>query len=188
MDAFESLVSALLAKEGYWTRTGFKVELTKADKRTIGRPTSPRWEMDVIAYKGKGNEVLAIECKSYPDSVGVQYAGVSGENEEDGKRYKLFDDPTLRRIVLQRLGKQLLMSGACPRMPKVTLCLAVGKVKSPTDRENIKKLFKRKGWRLYDDVWIGKRLAGAASSAYEDNIATISAKILLRRGLEPPGT
>ena len=37
MDAFESLVSGLLRKEGYWTEIGYKVELTKEDKRRIGR-------------------------------------------------------------------------------------------------------------------------------------------------------
>ena len=180
MDAFESLVSALLVKEGYWTQTGFKVELTKAEKKNIGRPTSPRWEMDVVAYKGKGNHVLAIECKSYLDSVGVQYAGVSGRNQNDAKRYKLFNDATLRRIVLRRLGMQLLKSGACTRMPKITLCLAVGKVKSFQDRENLKKLFRQKGWQLFDDEWVREKLASVADGSYEDSIASVVAKILLR--------
>lgn len=180
MDAFESLVSAVLVKDGYWTQTGFKVELTKAEKKRIGRPSSPRWEIDVVAYKGKGNRVYAVECKSYLDSVGVQFGGVSGENPDDAKRYKLFNDALLRRVVLQRLGKQLYESGACPRLPKVTLCLAVGKVRTTVDREQIQKLFNRKGWLFLDDEWIKGRLASAADYGYEDSIATITAKILLR--------
>ena len=136
----------------------------------------------MVAYKGKGNHVLAIECKSYLDSVGVQYAGVSGENKEDAKRYKLFNDALLRKVVLQRLGKQLVEIGACPRMPTITLCLAVGKVKSEKDRENLKRLFERKGWDLLDDEWIRGKLTSVADGGYEDNVASVAAKILLRQG------
>ena len=180
MDAFETLVSALLEKEGYWTQTGFKVELTKAEKKKIGRPTTPRWEMDIVAYKGKGNDLLAVECKSYLDSVGVQYKGVSGEDLNDAKRYKLFNDATLRRVVLQRLGTQLVKLGACHRMPKITLCLAVGKVKAVSDRELLRKLFTRKKWQLFDDEWIREKLASVADGGYEDSVASVAAKILLR--------
>jgi len=37
MDAFESLVSSILDRDGFWTRTEYKVELTKDEKREIGR-------------------------------------------------------------------------------------------------------------------------------------------------------
>jgi Holliday junction resolvase len=37
----------------------------------IGRPSSPRWDIDIIAYKGAINEVLVVECKSYLDSRSV---------------------------------------------------------------------------------------------------------------------
>lgn len=181
MNAFESLVSGLQKKEGYWTEIGYKVELTKEDKRRIGRPSSPRWEIDVVAYKGKGNQVLTVECKSYLDSPGVAYAGVSGGNAKFAKRYKLFNDNALRKVVLGRLAKQLVATGACPREPKITLCLAAGKVISYNDREKIKNLFARKGWRFFDDEWIHKQLKHAAESDYEDNVATIASKILIRK-------
>ena len=32
MDSFESLVATLLGREGFWVRSSFKVELTKAEK------------------------------------------------------------------------------------------------------------------------------------------------------------
>ena len=47
MDAFEQLVSEILWMEGLWVRTSVKVEITKAEKRLIGRPSSPRWEIDI---------------------------------------------------------------------------------------------------------------------------------------------
>jgi hypothetical protein len=180
MDAFESLVSTLLRREGYWTETGVKVGLTKAEKRRIGRATTPRWEIDVIAYKGKGNRLLAIECKSFLDSVGVRYQDVSGENELGARRYKLFGSRALRTVIFRRLAREVVLSGRCPKEPKITLCLAVGKVASPGDRIKLKRLFKEKGWGLLDDEWIKERLEHLSKSGYEDNIAMVAAKILTR--------
>src|ERR1019366_2421900 len=74
MDAFEQLVSEILWMEGYWVRTSAKVDLTKEEKRQIGRPSSPRWELDIVAYSGRDNLLKVIECKSYLDSRGVLLA------------------------------------------------------------------------------------------------------------------
>jgi len=49
LDAFEQLVSEILWMEGYWVRTSVKVELTKEEKHLIGRHSSPRWEIDIVA-------------------------------------------------------------------------------------------------------------------------------------------
>jgi hypothetical protein len=49
MDAFEQVVSEILWLEGNWVRQSVKVELTKEEKRAIGRPSSPRWELDIVA-------------------------------------------------------------------------------------------------------------------------------------------
>ncbi|HEY0160965.1 MAG TPA: helix-turn-helix domain-containing protein [Thermoanaerobaculia bacterium] len=59
MDAFEQLVATVLDRNGYWVRTSVKVALTPEEKREIGRPSSPRWELDVVAYCGLTNELLA---------------------------------------------------------------------------------------------------------------------------------
>ena len=80
MDAFETVVASILQRQGYWTLTSVKVELTKAEKVKIGRHSSPRWELDVVAYRGKGNEVLAVECKSFLDSPGVECSAFDGSN------------------------------------------------------------------------------------------------------------
>lgn len=40
MDAFEQLVSEILWMSGFWVRTPVKVELTKEEKRLIGRQSS----------------------------------------------------------------------------------------------------------------------------------------------------
>jgi len=36
--------------DGYWVRTSVKVDLTKEEKVQIGRPSSPRWELDIVGY------------------------------------------------------------------------------------------------------------------------------------------
>ena len=80
MDAFEDLIATLLEKDGFWVQTTFKVELTKEEKKEIGRPSSPRWKLDLIAYKASTNDILAVECKSYLDSYGVRLSGFDGSS------------------------------------------------------------------------------------------------------------
>jgi hypothetical protein len=101
MDAFEELVAESLWMDGHWVRTSVKVELTKEEKRAIGRPSSPRWELDIVAYNGRDNLLRVVECKSYLDSLGVQAKGFDAESE-NASRYKLFNDALLREIVFRR--------------------------------------------------------------------------------------
>src|SRR5688500_10709534 len=133
MDAFESLVGSILQGDGYWIWPSYKVELTKAEKYRIGRHSSPRWEIDLVAYKAKGNRVLAIECKSFLDSFGVLCCSF-GSGGVGSQRYKLFNDKILRETVLTRPGKQLVASGLCRARPVIQLCLVAGKIKTDRDR------------------------------------------------------
>lgn len=52
--------------------------------------------------------------------------------------------------------------------------------KSAVNSENLKKLFGRKKWQLFDDEWIRDKLTGVADGGYEDSVASVAAKILLR--------
>lgn len=180
MDSFETLVGSLLEKDGFWVRTSVKVELTPEEKRKIERPSSPRWELDLVAYKAKSNELLVVECKSFLDSPGVRARGLDGTDKKEGSRYKLFNDSVLRKTALGRLVKQLVSSGACAPSPSVMLCLAAGKVASEPDREKITTLFSRNGWRFFDDSWLRERLLAVSNSGYENEVASVVAKILLR--------
>ena len=40
MDAFETVIASILQRQGYWTLTSVKVELTKAEKRPNGISSS----------------------------------------------------------------------------------------------------------------------------------------------------
>ncbi len=177
MDSFESLVAMLLKRDGYWTSMGVKVDLTKDEKQKIGRPSTPRWEIDVVAYKGSTNELLAVECKSFLDSPGVVFRNGNFEPEE---RYKLCVSSITREVVLERLAQQLVDSGACLDKPKVTLALAAGRIATRTDRNGLDALFKKNNWRLYDSKWICAELKTAADSAFENDIAHVVSKLILR--------
>lgn len=176
MDAFEQVVAMLLDRDGYWTRTSYKVELTKAEKVKIGIPSCPRWELDVIAYKPKENRLLVVECKSYLNSPGVSYASLSGENQKGARRYKLFNDSTLRRTVLSRLKKQLKKAGLVTSGVKAQLCLAAGHVRKGNE-DKVRQYCRKKGWQLFDREWFAEHFTNLPETDYENNVAVVAAKL-----------
>lgn len=182
MDAFENLIAEIMWAEGYWVRTSVRVNLTKAEKVQIGRPSSPRWELDVVGYRGADNVLQVVECKSYLDSRGVSIAAFNGSNVTSEKRFKLFTDAnaTLREVVLARLRNQLAESRACAPDAKVQLGLACGHIASPADRTALKTWFAERGWQLWDEEWLRQHLSKMADRGYENEVSAIVAKLLLR--------
>jgi hypothetical protein len=183
LDSFEQVVSEILWMQGFWVRTSVKVNLTAADKAEIGRPSSPRWELDIVAYSGRENLLRVVECKSYIDSVGVRSSGFEGGAERDQSRYKLFNDETLRRVVLNRLSTQLGECGACSPGAEVKLCLAAGKVRKP-DREWLHSHFRDRGWELWDEPWLRQQLLAMSRQGYENQVSAVVAKLLLRETID----
>lgn len=177
MDAFESVIAMLLRREGFWICPSFKVELTKEDKLTINRESSPRWEIDIVAYKGATNELLAVECKSFLDSRGVVFQ--SGLLQPPSL-YKLFSESKLRDVVLSRLEHQLVESGSLHSDPNIRLALATGKIAKATDRVAMKAWFDSNGWVLFDDHWVQMKLQNLQDSRYENDVAFVAAKLALR--------
>lgn len=178
MDSFEHVVSSLLQRKGYWTRTSVKVDLTKEEKRAIGRPSSPRWELDVVAYKARTNHVYVIECKSYIDSYGVRLSAFDGSSKQQANRFKLFNESTLREVVLNRLVLQMTERGFCRPNPSVTLCLVAGNIYN--QRDEIAAIFDERGWLLWDAEWLREELTTLAKSGYENSVEAIVSKLLLR--------
>jgi hypothetical protein len=184
MDAFESVIAMLLrngladSAEKYWTITGFKVNLTPEEKRAIGRATTPRWEIDVVAYNAQKNEVLAVECKSFLNSAGVTFRDGGFQAP---KRYKLFAEKDTRKVILAALMRQLAEAGLCRKSPTVRLCLAVGKIGSKCDRAGLcKHLREECGGELFDDEWIRERILALPESKYENEVAHIAVKLYQR--------
>lgn len=181
MDSFEQVVATILDRSGYWVRMSVKVALTPEEKREISRPSSPRWELDIVAYSGNKNELLVVECKSYLDSSGVRTTSFDGPKAEDETRYKLFSDEVLRRVVLSRLERQLAEQGFCPTGAKATLCLAAGKIYG--DPVPLRAIFEKNGWRLLESSWLVDGLQRLAEESYDNSVASIVAKLLLRNEL-----
>ena len=180
MDAFETVVQMLLEREGYWVRTSYKVALTKEDKRRIRRPSSPRWELDVVAYRGKSNELLVFECKSFLDSRGVCADDlIRSHRTGGGGTYKLFTERTTRTVVLRRLASALVHDGACRSRPRVRLGLVAGRIPAK-DRERLKRYFDEQNWELWDDSRLRSMLSVLSEGSYENHVAAVVAKLILR--------
>jgi hypothetical protein len=180
VDSFESVVAQILERKGYWIRRCFKVNLTKEEKRAISRPSSPRWEIDILAYKASENEVLVVECKSYLDSPGVSAIAFEEQHGASKSNLKLFVEPTLREVVLARLSKQLIGAGLCADEPMIRLGLAAGHITTEVDRTKVRSIFALKGWELFDENWMISELRALANDGYEDLVPSVVAKLLLR--------
>ncbi len=181
MDSFEQLIGEILWNDGYWVKTSVKVELTKAQKVEIGRPSSPRWELDIIGYQGGMNVLKVIECKSYLDSRGVAASAFDGSNAKFADRFKLFHNEILRTVVFDQLKTQLVAKGWCREGLELRLCLACGRIASERDRGWLRGHFKEKGWELWDEEWLAAKLQDLANGGYENNVSSVVTKLLLRK-------
>src|SRR5439155_513833 len=108
------------------------------------RHSSPRWELDVVGYSGRRNELVVMECKSFLDSPGVRCDAFVGTNPEGEKRYKLFCENNLREIVLNRLRAQLFEAQHIPEDVSVRVGLAAGKIYG-SDETRLKQHFEEQG-------------------------------------------
>jgi hypothetical protein len=176
MHAFEELIAEILEANGYWVRHSFKVDLTKQEKVSIGRPSSPRWEIDILAYRAPENRVLAVECKSYLDSPGVDLTDLQGGRY--ATRYKLFTEPQLREVVFQRLAADLIAKKLCLGQPAIQLALAAGRLRS--DPARLRTYFDDNGWLLFDPQWVRAQLEASVDVSYANSVAVMVAKLLLR--------
>jgi hypothetical protein len=173
-------MASLLERNGFWTQTTVKVELTKDDKRDIGRHCSPRWELDVVGYNALKNILLVIECKSLLNSTGVRKDAFDGTNHKRAKRYKLFTEPNLRNVVFRRLKTQFEEREFCRPDPHIGLCLAAGKIRK-SDQSWLHAHFETNKWILWTPEYICSQLRELGRSEYENSIASVVAKILLRK-------
>lgn len=178
MDSFEYIVAEMFYRRGYWVRTSVRVDLTEEDKKKIDRHSSPRWELDVVAYNAGANFIEIIECKSYFDNNGVGHSWIDGVGQQ-ADRFKLFTDKNLREVVIFRLVEQFTASGMCVENPSIKLSLACGKIR-PKSREKLAEYLRLNNWSLYDEVWLKNELKSISKDGYENNILTVSSKIAFR--------
>ncbi len=179
MDSFERLICELLSADGWWTMQGFKVELTPEEKKRIGKPSSPRWEIDVLAYNRRDDELRVIECKSFLDSRGVKAADIINAKSGAKSRYKLFVDPVLRDTVIEALRRQCINSGLISEKTRLTLWLAAGNIRHETDEAALAKHLKVNGWGLLPPSEIKKRLQALVGKRFQDSVTNLVVKLLL---------
>lgn len=178
MNSFENLVATVFRRQGWWIHVNYKVALTSEDKRSIKTPSSPRWELDLVGYKADTNTIRFIECKSYLDSAGVQYAAFEDPPDNvHAKRLKLFVKADLRRVVFDRAVEQLQNCGMCAPAPRIELALVAGHIKNG-DKPKLSELFKKNRWLLFDDDWLRKELRKVTDDGYEDETASLVVKLL----------
>ena len=155
-----------------------RAQLTREEKIRVGKHSTPRWEIDLIAYRATTNELLALECKSYLDSGGVHAAHFMPNHKLAG-RYKLFHDALLRDTVLARLRLQCVERALCPADVTVRLGMVYGYA-TPSNAAALKLKFQEENWPLYDANWLFGRVQQLATGGYENSTATVVAKLLLR--------
>ena len=187
MDHFESLVKTLLEAEGYWVRQSFRVGLTKEEKKTIGKPSIPRPEIDILALHFQRNEILVLEAKSYLDSPGVRLSELQEEHTVAEGRYKLFTSKNFRTVVLQRLLTDLQAAKMANAKTKLQIGLVAGKVYQKKSQA-ILDFMLAKGWVFWSPEDIKVKVEALAEMGYTNDPAIITAKILLRsRAVLAPG-
>jgi hypothetical protein len=179
MDAFESLIRLLLDRNEYWTRQSHKVNLTKEEKKAIGKPSIPRPEIDLIAFQPLRNEVIALEVKSYLDSLGVQLKEIKQKFQIPAGRYKLFTCDNYRKIVFHRLSHELSEAGLINNSTTIKLGLAAGKVYKNEEAELGAHLTKN-GHFFIGPSKIKRDVKLLARSNYENDPFIITAKVALR--------
>jgi hypothetical protein len=102
MDAFEQIAGLLLENDKYWVRHSVKVNLTKEEKVKINKPSTPRPEIDIVAYDVVQNILFLLEAKSYLDSGGVVYEKVVEKNKFPNGRYKILTSKLYQDTIVSR--------------------------------------------------------------------------------------
>lgn len=180
MDNFEALVRLLLEKDNYWTRQSQKVNLTPAEKAKIGKPSIPRPEIDLIAFKPSDDKIIAMEVKSYLDSTGVPAKDFQDLSfSVPSGRYKLFTCPEYRSLVFDRLKCDYQRDGLADTETTVQLGLAAGKIRAK-DEPELQAIFDKNRWLLWTPSVLARKTRNLAAIGYENDPFVLVTKLLER--------
>jgi hypothetical protein len=179
MNSFENIVRVLLERENLWVRQSEKVDLTKEEKRRIGKPSIPRPELDLVALNFAQNRIIVVEAKSYLDSPGVSLDELRIQHDVMQGRYKLFTCERYREIVFERLREDYINQGLADAESTFTLGLAAGKVYRD-QTEELRAFFAERGWFFWGPDDIAIRVRKLSQAKYEDDPVVMTAKLLQR--------
>jgi hypothetical protein len=184
MDAFEKIIGQLLEEDKYWVRHSVKVNLDKNEKKKIGKATTPRPEIDIVAYDAVADMLYLLEVKSFIDSKGVVYEQVAIQQTQQLGPYKLLTAKSYRDTITNRLLKDWKRDKIIRPSTTVNFGLIAGKVhsnkKNPHREKDLETYFNQKGWFFWGPTSIKQKLTNLSVKGYENNVITITAKILTR--------
>jgi len=180
VDAFETIAARFFEVQGYWTRIGVKVDITKPEKVALNNASMPRPEIDVVAWKPSTNQLLVIECKSYLDSTGVRVEHLHGRADVENDKFKLFNRAALRAAIVTALIRQLRAEGLFVGPdPAVQFILIAGKIYSDHEAK-VRACCDEVGWRLIAPSELAAGVRKFARRGYENDVITIVTKLLER--------
>jgi hypothetical protein len=104
---------------------------------------------------------------------------LDGTDTKNAGSFKLFTEPKLREVVLNRLTAQFASIGLCRSEPTVRLCLACGKIRARA-RKALADHFAKNDWQLFDEKWLRGRLQAMVEGGYENQVSAVVAKLILR--------
>jgi hypothetical protein len=176
MDYFEEICKYLLEQENYWVRTCVKVEITKEEKRQLGKPSMPRPEIDIVAYNPKQNLLILIEAKSFLNSSGVYIEHVQDKDMKyDG--YKILTGKMYQEVVTNKLIEIYLNSGLLSIRPNIQYGLIAGNVAKNKNQE-LQELAIERNWFYWGPEKLKEGLMKFKDYPYENNPFVLTSKIL----------
>ncbi len=179
MNYFENIIKKILEQQGKWVKQSVKVEITKQEKRDIGKHSIPRPEIDLVAYTPKSNKLEIWEVKSFLDSPGVRFIDISKEFKVPEGGYKLFTCENYRRIVFNRLVTQWGSIGLILPNPTIQFGLVVGNFRGD-DEKKTRELFYKRGWAVIGPKEVRNAIKGFEKTGYENDPYVIASKIIFR--------
>lgn len=179
MDAFEEIVGVLLDNDKYWVRHSVKVQLTKEEKTKINKPSTPRPEIDIIAFDVINNIVFLIEAKSFLDSGGVVYEKVVESNKFPTGKYKILTSKLYQNTITSKLKKDWILAGLINEKTKFSFGLIAGKVYKNKEAELIEH-FNKKNWFFWGPTTIKQKLIELSKKGYENSTITIVTKLMTK--------
>ncbi|TAH40076.1 MAG: hypothetical protein EYC69_11740 [Bacteroidetes bacterium] len=153
--------------------------MSSEEKRLINKPSTPRPEIDIVAYDVNWDTVYLLEVKSYLDSPGVPYDEVAIEQKEQSGRYKLLTAKNYRNVLSASLKGHWLQQGLMGNKTKISFGLIAGKIYRGREQEMF-EYFKKQGWLFWGPSIIRDKVMLLGGKGYENNAVTIAAKILTR--------